>query len=224
MNDQMDELFNEDSTAPVVLPEPAVTGATTTPPVVEPKAEPVPIQALLDERDKRQRAERDMEALRTRLADFESKQNPPPDIHEDPEARLSFERQSFQRAMINTKLEQSRFFAEKDFGKDVVDSAMQYYDENPQLSHQFLNSPSPLHAAVEFYKRQKVADEVGLDPAAYRERLRAELLAEMQAQQPAQPTATSKPRLPGSLAAAPAAGKSSEPPATGGGFEAAFGR
>ncbi len=224
--DKMDELFDDKPVvaAEPVVSEPAVTGEPeATPPVAQPKSDPIPIQALLDEREKRQRIEREMEDLRGKLSEYEGKRQPPPDIMEDPEGRLTFERQAIQRVLINNKLEQSRWFAEKDFGKEVVDDAMKYYDENPQLSHQFLSAPSPLHAAVEFYKRQKVADEVGLDPVAYRERLRAELLAEIQAQGGAQPTVAAKPKLPGSLAAAPAAGKASSESPTSDGFSAAFG-
>lgn len=208
-----------------VTPEPA-KGELATPPVAQPKADPVPIQALLDERDRRQKYEREAAELREKLAAFETAKNsPPPDLYVDPEARLQFENQRFQQEMVNMKLGQSRFLAEREYGKEVVDAAFAYFDQHPQLSHQFLSEPSPFHAAVEFYKRQKVADEVGPDPEAYKKRLRDELEAQIRAEMAngQQPSPTQPARLPGSLAAAPAAGKTTEAPSRGNAFDAAFG-
>ncbi len=235
MSDDMTEFLAEEK--PVVLPEPAAQepaegadkGVEATPPVAVQRADHVPIQAMLDERDKRQRTERELEMFREKLAAYESqKQNPAPDLYADPEARLRFENEQFERRLVNTKLEQSRWMANRDFGKDVVDSAFEYFNEHPELSHQFLTSPSPFHDAVEFYKRQKVADEVGTDPEAYKAKLRAELEAEIrekvlaEASQNSAPTA--KPKFPGSLAAAPAAGKASGSEAQkSDGFGLAFG-
>lgn len=208
-----------------VTPEPA-KGELATPPVAQPKADPVPIQALLDERDRRQKYEREAAELREKLAAFEAAKNsPPPDLYADPEARLQFERSTYEQMVVNAKLDQSRWLAERDFGKPLVDEAFEYFNKFPALSHQFKNEPSPFHAAVEFYKRQKVADEVGPDPEAYKKRLRDELEAQIRAElaNGQQPSPTQPARLPGSLAAAPAAGKTTEAPSRGNAFDAAFG-
>lgn len=239
MPNDLDAVFDNDK--PVMLAEPTpevkadpvaetppaqpVTGAIATPPVAEEKSNPIPIQALLDERERRQKYEREAAELREKLAAYDAEKNaPPPDLYADPEARLQFENSRYQQALVNTKLEQSRWMAEREYGKDVVDAAYAYFDQHPQLSHQFLNEPSPFHAAVEFYKRQKVAEEVGPDPEAYKKRIREELEAQIRAELTTQPAAsqTQPARLPGSLAAAPAAGKSSEPSGPSG-FESAFG-
>lgn len=201
--------------------------ALSTPPVEPAKEQHLaPLTALLDEREKRQAAEREASELRAWRQQQEAAQRAAqqraPDPRQDPDGALEYQRTVFQQQLYNAKIGQSRFLAEQQFGKDMVDEAFAFFDKNPALSHQFVDHPSPFHAAVEFYKRQKVADEVGADPAAYRSKLeadiRAQILAEMQAQ-PAQP----KPRLPGSLAAAPAAGNAGEPVSKGSAFDAAFG-
>jgi hypothetical protein len=200
-------------------------------PASAPPAEPTekqhvaPLTALLDEREKRQAAEREAAELRAWRQQQEAAQRAAqmqaPDPRQDPAAALEYQRTVFQQQLYNARLGQSRFLAEQQFGKATVDEAFSFFDKNPALSHQFVDHPSPFHAAVEFYKRQKVAEEVGADPDAYRARLEAEirekLMAEMQ--QPVQP----KPRLPGSLAAAPAAGGVGEPISKGSAFDAAFG-
>lgn len=187
----------------------------------------IPISALLDERERRQKAEREAEELRQWRAQIEAKQKaqPAPDFFTDPDQRLAYERNQFQAQFTALKLQQSRFLAERDFGAEEVKAAYAYFDQHPHLSQQLLEHPSPFHAAVEFYKRQRVAEEIGADPEAWKasqmeaikEQLRAEIMAELGG------TAQPKPRLPGSLASAPAAGKAGEPRARGSAFDAAFG-
>lgn len=200
--------------------------APSTPPVEPAKEQHLaPLTALLDEREKRQAAEREASELRAWRQQQEERQRAAqhraPDPRQDPDGALEYQRTVFQQQLYNAKIGQSRFLAEQQFGKELVDEAFGFFDKNPALSHQFVDHPSPFHAAVEFYKRQKVADEVGADPAAYRSKLEADIRAQIMAemQQPAQP----KPRLPGSLAAAPAAGGAGEPVSKGSAFDAAFG-
>lgn len=140
----------------------------------------IPVTALLDEREKRQKLEREAEELRRWKQEQERQRQPEkrPDFWESPE-------QAVQAYVIEEKLKQSRFLAEREFGAELVDEAYNYFEQNPQESHQLqlLNHPSPFHAAVEHYKRQKFLNEVQ-DPDAWREqereRLRREILAEVQ--------------------------------------------
>lgn len=234
LDGQPAEVTPEPQAEPVVLAEPmadkgepAAQPAPSVPPA-EPaeKQHVAPLTALLDEREKRQTAERELQELRNWRQQQEAAQRAAqvqaPDPRQDPDGALEYQRTIFQQQLYNTRLQTSRFLAEQQFGADTVKEAFEFFDKNPALSHQFVDHPSPFHAAVEFYKRQRVAEEVGADPAAYRSKLeaeiRAQLIAEMQAQ-PVQP----KPRLPGSLAAAPAAGVAGEPVSKGSAFDTAFG-
>lgn len=236
MSDEFDATFDEGK--PVTLQEPVVEpaapvaapviaeGEPATPPVAEKKSELIPLSAHLDERDKRQRAERELEALRSKLNEYEAKPAaPPPDIYADPEARLNFEGQRYQAALVNSKLETSRFLAEREYGKELVEKAYRYFDDHIDQSKLLLNDPSPFHSAVEAFKRHMAVEEVGPDPAAYKARILAEAKAAMEAEIRAELSANVQPpaKLPGSLAAAPAAGKSNETIPRGGAFEAAFG-
>jgi hypothetical protein len=204
-----------ETTQPVVLPEPAPQGEPAAPPAapMEDRGH-IPIAAMLDEREKRQKAEREAEELRRWKAEQEAKQKaPPPDFYAEPDQRLAYERQQFQQSLLGMKLEQSRFLAERDLGAEVVQEAYAYFDKHPELSHQFLTHPSPFHAAVTFYKRQKIADEVGNDPDAWMSKKEAELRAKIEAEvrDKIAAEAPAARRPPVSLASAPAAGRATEP-------------
>lgn len=168
------------------------TGAkeTEVPPTPEVPEEPkaIPVTALLDEREKRQAAERKAEESAAKIARLEQQmrasQEPQkrPDFFENPDAAM-------QQQMTSMKLQQSKFLAEREFGADVVAEAYAYYDQNPQESAALLEHPSPFHAAVEAYKRQKFLSEVGSDPEAWKAAQLEELKQQIASQQPVQPKA-----------------------------------
>lgn len=198
--------------------EPAPQEQAAPPAAVE-ETKHIPISALLDERDKRKAAMAEAEALRAKIAEYEAKAAPKPDFFADPEAALNAAQQAAMAAAYNTKLETSRFLAEKDFGAETVNEAYAFFDQNPHLTAQFRNAPSPYHAAVETYRKIKAMQEIGDDPQAYRARIEEEvrqrLLAEMQSQP--------KPNAPPpSMAAAPGTGAGKAPTASG--FDALFAR
>ena len=203
--------------------EPAPQPETATPAVSEPKEDRfAPLSALLDERDKRQAAQRQAEELQRKLAQIEAQQAKPPvpDFYDDPEARIRMAEQRAHALAVDTKLQTSRFLAERDFGAETVKEAYAFFDENPHLSAALLDNPSPFHEAVSVYKRHKALSEIGPDPDAYRAKIEAEvrerLLAEFAQSQPQKPTAP-----PPSLTAAPSAGGAQTE--TQSGFERLFG-
>jgi hypothetical protein len=178
------------------------TGEDAPPPGdTESKVKDVPFVALMDEREKRQAAQREAEDARKRLADLEKQlaqyQQPKekPDFFENPEAVV-------QQHVTSVKLQLSKFQAEKDFGPDLVAEAYAYFDQHPQESQALLNHPSPFHAAVEHYKRQQTLSKIGADPDAYINAQVEARIAERLAQ--AQPSAPKAP--PPSMSKAPAAG------------------
>lgn len=193
--------------------EPAAEGEEEAgpPPAQEERHQNIPVTALLDEREKRQAAERRAEDAARRLQQIEQQvraaqqQKPKPDWFEDPQAAAQYQQQFFEAQLQRQALAQSRFMAEREFGQEAVAEVISYFDRRPELSAQFLSEPSPFHAAVDFYNRQKLLDDIGADPAAYRDRLREELrkelVAEMATAQPSKPKAP-----PPSMAKAPSAG------------------
>jgi hypothetical protein len=195
-------------------------GDTPTPAPDEPPASAekttrdIPITALLDEREKRQRAEARAAMLERQFA----AQQPKPELPDpmtDAEGYTRAISGSFEQRLQAAMLNQSRFFAERDpaIGKGLIDEAMAWYDQQPyEVSAQFLGAPSPFHAAVDFYQQQKTASERSSPDyeARLREKLRAELLAEMGQPSPTPP----RPNVPRSLATAAGGGR--EPPPAGG--------
>lgn len=129
-----------------------------------------------------------LEATRRELDQFRQSQQPKPepqkipDVLEDQEGYTKTVLGAVQRQQVQQKLQMSRFFAEREFGRETVDEAVSFFDQNPQLSHQFINEASPFHAAVEFVKAQKAAAEIGPDPVAYKAKLEQEIRAKIEAE------------------------------------------
>lgn len=203
-------------------------GSTPEPEFKTSREHQAPLTALLDEREKRQKAEREAEELRQWRRQQEEQQRKAqektPDVFEDPQGFVQHQQQAFQRELLQNKLSTSQFLAEREFGSELVQEAVAYFDQNTAQSWQFLQHPSPYHAAIEFYRKQKALQEIGDDPDKWRqsqletlkEQIRQEMLAEGgQSHAPAQ----KKP--PVSLTAQPAMGRG-EPTAKGTGFDAAF--
>lgn len=194
------------------------------PPAAEPEPRHIPVTALLDEREKRQAAQREAEDARKRMADLERQlrdlQTPKeqPDFYTDPDAAFKAREAQLERKMLADKLQTSRFLAEREFGAEAVNEAYAYFDQHPEESQALLRHPSPFHAAVEHYKRQKFLAEVQ-DPEAWKQQ-QLEALRQQLAQETAAPP---KPKLPpASLATAPATG--GEPRAPGNAFDSVFGK
>lgn len=189
---------------------------------VDAKGQTIPISALLDERDKRQKAEREAEELRRWRADMESRQaKEKPDFFDNPEAALQQQEQRFQQMLVQDRVQRSAAMAEQEHGKEFVAEVVEFFNDPKHMpkSHEFLNHPFPMMKAIEYYRQQQALAEIGDDPTTYRERVKAELLAEMQAQ-PA-PVQTQRPATPPrSLASAPSVGDANK--AAPSGFDALF--
>ena len=171
---------------------------------------------MLDEREKRQAAQREAEDLRRRLAAYEAQkaQTPPPDFYDDPEARLQAERAQVHNALWNERLNTSELVARQAHGEDAVNVAREAFmseaQQNPALAVELRRQQHPYDFVVNWHKRQRVLAEVGTDPTAYRAKIESEVrervLAELAASQPQKPAAP-----PPSLAAAPSVGGNSQP-------------
>lgn len=165
----------EPETEPVVEAEAEAPEAETEEAPVEPKQdETVPLAALLEVRKEL----RDLKSL----AAPAPPPTPAPDVFQDPEGYSQHMRHQVEAATRSTKLEMSRFMAEREFGADKVEAMMEHFNAHPEQTQTFLNKPSPFHAAMEQYNAQMVAQQIGSDPEAYKQSLKAELMAEIQAE------------------------------------------
>ena len=215
-----------DSAQEIAAPEPESKGdpapepETATPAVSEPKEDRfAPLSALLDERDKRQAAQRQAEELQRKLAQFEAQQAAPqaPDFYEDPEGRIN-------QALWNERLNTSELVARNTHGDAKVDEAREAFlaaaQKNPALQMELRGSRHPYDFVVSWHKRTRALSEIGDDPDAYRaklqEEIRQQVLAEFAQAQPQKPAAP-----PPSLASAASAGGAQTE--TQSGFERLFG-
>lgn len=197
----------------------------------------IPIQAL-DDRLAKER-ERSDAALRQQAEQFQRQmemlrqppkpQEPvtPPDYFENPDAAVDFRlKQAMQPVQQNQReiVENfSKMMAADKFGEDVVQAAMSELtsrvNANPQSMRfdyeRIMASPHPYGELVKWHKTQSALNTYGDDPTAYREKLRAEIMAEMQGQQQQQAAATPPPVMPTSFAGARSSGPSATPAYSG---------
>lgn len=148
------------------------------------------LTAVMDEREKRQKAVARAEELEAKLAAYETT----PDgeevsIFEDEGAWKAKQDEKLQKEVRNTSLNMSQAFANKEYGKDKVAEATKWMQDegvkSPYVVNEFNNAELPFHKLVELYE----ADQVVRDPEAYKATLKAELLAEIKKETP-EPTIT----------------------------------
>lgn len=150
------------------------------PPAAKQEAGPIPIQALLDERDKRQRAERELEEWRRRAAPPPA---PPqrPDLFEDPDGAIEHLRREFQQQLVAERLNYSVASAqiqypdysekEKAFIAAVQHEAQQDPQGQSTLYRQMVADPNPASFAYRVGSQVLAMAEIGPDPSAYKQRL-----------------------------------------------------
>jgi hypothetical protein len=164
----------------------------------------VPLEALEAERKGRQdwkekaiRAEAERDQLREQ---FQRSQQPAQQQPQDP-------LQAMQQQILNERFNTSEMLVREKFADvdEVIGTFKEAVARNPALAAQMHASPHPWKFAYEEGKRLKFASEIGNDPAAYRERVKAEVLAELQKASP-QSQQPAAPAIPQSLAGARSAG------------------
>ncbi len=166
------------------------------PPAAEKNVTEGQLSAVLAEREKRQAAER-------RAAELERKLQPQtqpkaPDLYEDPDKFRAGMLTEVQQTVLNERLNMSEMMVRSQFedADPAIAAFMEASQANPAMRAQVMQQPHPYKAVYDEGKRILAMQEIG-DPVAYKEKLRAELMAEL-GQQPA---AVAQPvQLPTSLA------------------------
>ncbi|TWI04807.1 hypothetical protein IP90_00945 [Luteimonas cucumeris] len=181
-----DFLQNEapEEVAPEPIPEVAEEVVETvdkppeTPAIAEPTPAPpvddrVPLAALKAERDKRQKLEREMAALR--------QQPMPPAFHEQPEQYVQQTIQQVRQDMTQTMyaaLEDQARETYPDYD-EVFEEVQAYAEENHSVIPQIFNSPNPAKAAYKLGKQLRELKQMQ-DPDAYRSKIEAEVRAKIE--------------------------------------------
>ena len=151
------------------------------------------LSAVLDEREKRQIAQKEAAELREKLAKYEaSKDEDDVSIFEDEKGFLAKQEQRTQEALRNNALNMSEAFAEEVFGSEKVAAAKQWMQtegiKSPYALDQFNSAKLPYHTIVKLFDD----DQARRDPEAYKAQLREELLAELKEKKPSTPSLASK--------------------------------
>jgi hypothetical protein len=204
--------------APVEQPtgeQPAVPPAVKS---VEASVPPghIPISAFVDMRLEAREAKRRADDFQRQLVELQkAKEQPPVDFFQDPDAALAQRLTPFEQRLDavtqRLTLRASKAEAIAIHGKEAVAKMEQAIGEameagDPevvqQLRSQLIASDDPVGLAMSWHQRRSVMSEVGTDPVAYREKLRAEILAEIQANggKPAANGAAGAPVMPSNLA------------------------
>lgn len=185
---------------------PETDEAKDAPPVSE-DTKNVPINALLDEREKRQ-------ALEARVREFEAKEKGEdkaerPDLLEDPEGFAKSIEDKVEAAVQVRHFNASEHRARKEHGDDAVNEAIGIFESmvkaDPLLAQKALNHPEPFDFVIETVTRHKQVEEAGgLEEWRKTEltKMRAELKAELEAEMNGKTDAKEKARasLPETLA------------------------
>jgi hypothetical protein len=124
------------------------------------------------------------------MAHFAPKQDPaqPPDFFENPQAAVRAELEPVLQAVQAQNHQFSFAMATDKHGSEAVNQAVAWITAKKSADPtgfqteytRIMNNPHPYGELVAAHKRSQVLSEIGDDPASYKERLKAELLAEMQ--------------------------------------------
>jgi hypothetical protein len=149
-------------------------------PAPPPQAHTVPIQTLLDERERRQRAEMQYAQMQAMLQQ-QQRQQPPQDPNElfsQPQQYLQQNvmqplMQMLQRGRMEERENWSRAQATQQFGKKMVDDALakmaevRMTPEGDWAYQQIMASPHPYEALVSWHRRDRALSAIGNDPDAW---------------------------------------------------------
>lgn len=151
----------------------------------------VPLRELLDERDKRQAQQREVEALRRQLQQFQSQQQQQnaPEFWEQPEGNIDYRVHQAVAPLVQELVMQreqtSRALASMQYGEDKVNEAFKDMearinagDPVARFDYQrVMAQPNQYAALVQLHQQRKALSEIGNDPAAYRDKVLQDALS-----------------------------------------------
>lgn len=164
---------------PVETPEEPVAEAEPEP-TPEPEVEKpvmVPLAAMTEERVKRQ-------MLEQQLAEYQKPKEPEPviypDVLDDQAGFAQTIQKQMQQMAHNVELNVNERLTRQQHGADVVDAAFRAASESGAIA-QFHGKPDAWGDLVRWHQQNEAAREIG-DPSTYKERIKQEVLKEVQAE------------------------------------------
>lgn len=177
-----------------VVSDPALAAPVAPIPVPQPTpaSEPtVPLHVLIEERKERQAYQAQLRQFMEAQQRAQQPQPPPIDPVADPEgfARAVVHQnaalaQQMQDMAVHQRANTSEMLARRDpvYGSKVDEAVQEAVKSG--LNRHFMAQPDPYKALMDWHISRNVAQQVGPDLSAYRERVRQELIAEMKAGRP----------------------------------------
>lgn len=172
---------------PITTEEKAPEEPVEAKPETEPKAEPkveqqeqtVPLSALKAARGESRSLKQEIAEIKAML--LAKDQKPAPDPITDPEEHAAYIRQQIQAVRADAVAEISERMARSSLGDDFIDEAFEAAQAAGVID-QFRGKKDPWGDLAKWHKAETAKAEIGSDPEAYRAKVRAEILAETQAQ------------------------------------------
>lgn len=146
-------------------------------------------KAIREEREKRQRLEAELEALKQQFQSQQPKEPPapPPSVWEDENAwggqlvNSAVAQSTYQSKLLMSEMLVSQ--QHEDFA-EIKDKLMEFVGANPAINQQVAESQHPWMTAYKAFKNQQAMQELGAtDLETLRAKIREELQAEMQTAQ-----------------------------------------
>ena len=199
-----------DDPAPKADVEPEGLEKTAAPgPVTEPEKAPetVPLSVLIETRKDLQ-AQAEYWRARAEQGPKAEPATEELDFVAEPDRALSAIDQRINAATTKARNDLSLVYAQRHHGEDTVQTAFQALQASGDQAavSTVMASVDPYGEMVKWHQRAQVLAEIGDDPAAYRERIRREAIAEIQAQQTVK-AVKGAPQPAGSLADGPNLGQ-----------------
>lgn len=171
--------------APVAETPPLAATAPPAPtpaPAVDPAAAPEASQPfwyrqqIKKEKQERERLQRELEELRAQRP--QPAPEAAPDPYDDPQGYDERVQAHLAKMERRTNAEISARFAKITHGQAMYDETHDWLETRQDIVNWAASQPDPWEAAITAYKREKLAAEIGDDPAKWRETERQKMLAD----------------------------------------------
>lgn len=140
------------------------------------KDEPWHLKAVMDEREKRQAAQKELEELRKKY-ETKDENKKSTSVFEDEDGFRNELLQELESSRWNDKLNMSQALAEREFGSDVVAEKVTAFKElaekNPDIRNRFAQAALPYHEMINIVEQHEKAKEIE-NVDEFREKIRAE--------------------------------------------------
>lgn len=193
-NGQPEEQIDDDLLNDQPLDEPTEPqGATplAEPPAATPQTEPdhVPKAALLDERNKRQKLEKQAQELQRRIEEMQRQsqsQQPQPSFDENPDEYVKLLERKLEQRLFNTRLDDLEERAREKYGDADFEAKVEKFQEmmqaTPGLQQQWQAAKNPAEFVYQTAKHRMELDEVGGSIDTYKSKIEADLRAKIKAE------------------------------------------